>query len=71
MNLDMQVTIAAENSADRKEFSLFEALRLLSDAESAKFEIILEGKTLSDAEIQRIIQSEEYKATLLAFDERR
>jgi hypothetical protein len=71
MNLEAQVTIATTNSVDRKKLSLFQAVRLLSDAESAKYEIILEGKTLSDAEIKRIVQSEEYMATLLAFDERR
>jgi hypothetical protein len=77
MNLDKQVTITNSSSLNSgqanktQELSLFQAIRLVSDAESATFEIMLDGKTFNNAQVQEIVHSEEFKDALLAFDERR
>ena len=51
--------------------SLFDAVRKWTDAEGVDtFEIELDGKRLSPAQIQAIAHSEAYKDRLLAFNER-
>jgi hypothetical protein len=52
--------------------SLFEAVRQWIDDEGmGGFDIELDGARLTLEQIQQIAHSEEYKARLLAFDERR
>jgi hypothetical protein len=79
MDLEKQTTIlrsaepsASSNSNDEpKQVSLFDAVRKWTDAEGADaFDIELDGKRLTAAEIQEIAHSEAYKERLLAFHER-
>ena len=79
MNLQKQVTIfpvatrnLTSNQIDGpKELSLFEAVRVWIDDERTPFDIMDEGKRLTEEKIQEIAHSEAYKGELLAFDERR
>ncbi|WP_426531791.1 hypothetical protein [Bradyrhizobium sp. McL0615] len=79
MDLEKQTTIlrpaepsASSNSIDEpKQVSLFDAVRKWTDAEGANaFDIELDGKRLTPAQIQEIAHSEAYKERLLAFHER-
>jgi hypothetical protein len=79
MDLEQQAKIflsskAASSSGSVDEpvqVSLFDAVRKWTDAEGVDaFEIELDGKRLSPAQIQAIAHSEAYKDRLLAFNER-
>ena len=63
---------SSSNSGDEPtQMSLFDAVRRWTDAEGIDaFEIELDGKRLTAAQIQEIAHSEDYKDRLLAFNER-
>lgn len=79
MKLLKQVAIVSGHVGDPKTLSidklkqltLFEAVRTWTDDERAPFDIVDEGKRLTQEQIQEIVHSSEYKEQLLAFDERR
>ncbi|HZL40946.1 MAG TPA: hypothetical protein VFC45_11800 [Pseudolabrys sp.] len=79
MNLQKQVIIfpvttrspTPNQIGGSKQLSLFEAVRIWIDDEGVPFDIVDEGKRLTEEKIQEIAHSEAYKGELLAFDERR
>jgi hypothetical protein len=80
MDLDRQTNLlltappasVADPVREPAQLSLFEAVRRWIDDEGmGGFDIELDGALLTLEQIQQIAHSEDYKARLLAFDERR
>jgi hypothetical protein len=80
MDLDQQVkllrtaqpTSSIDPVQESAPLALFEAIRRWIDGEGmGGFDIELDGARLTLEQIQQIAHSEDYKARLLAFDERR
>jgi hypothetical protein len=69
--LSSKATASSGSVDEPVQVSLFDAVRKWTDAEGVDaFEIELDGKRLSPAQIQAIAHSEAYKDRLLAFNER-
>jgi hypothetical protein len=67
-----QPTSSVDPMQEPTQVSIFEAVRRWTDDEGiGTFDIEIDGRRLTPAQIQEIAHSEDYKATLLAFDERR
>ncbi len=80
MNLNMEAMLVRKPSnaatdgsepINARHLSLFEAVRIWSNQEGADFDVVADGKPLTDDQIKEILRSNEFKAALLAFDERR
>jgi hypothetical protein len=80
MNLEKQANIVPATRTispshplqERVQTSIFEAVRRWTEDEGmGTFDIEVDGRRLTSDEIQEIAHSEDYKARLLAFDERR